>query len=238
VTTMPNETAAQPPPAVDAPKPPEQPAAEPSPADKAAQENIQSELKKRLHEMENAERLTREAVQQHPQLAAEPQAPQQPTTEEIIAASGLPERAKAWLREYPEYVSDPIQNARLQKLHAVAEHQAGGQWTPEYFERMEVLLGLKQEQPRQVQERPVTNAAPATGNGAPPRRQPMAVPVSAPPTREVPSFATGKSRSFRQPLTADELHIAQACGQTAEQYQEQKEKMQRLKAAGAIQDGR
>jgi hypothetical protein len=186
--------------------------------------------------MENAERLTREAVQQHPQFAAEPQEQQMPTAEQIIASSGLPENAKDWLRAHPEYVSDPILNAQMQKMHNVAEYQAGSEFTERYFDRMEILLGIKQEQPRQVQERPVTNATPATGNGAPPRRQ-MAAPVSAPPTRDVPSMSTGKSRNFRQPLTADELHIAQQCGQTPEQYQEQKQKMLRLKSAGVIQDG-
>jgi hypothetical protein len=189
--------------------------------------------------MENAEALQREAavVQQQPQFATEPQEQQMPTAEEIIEGSGLPENAKDWLRRYPDYVLDPIKNAQMQKMHNVAEYQAGSEFTERYFDRMEILLGIKQEQPRQVQERPpVTNAA-ATGNGAPPRRQ-MAAPVSAPPTRDVPSMSTGKSRNFRQPLTADELHIAQACGQTPEQYQAEKEKMMRLKASGVIQDGR
>jgi hypothetical protein len=233
VTTVPVAGAEPPPPVVDA-KPPEPPAAEPSPADEAAK----TALRQRLQEMENAEALQREATvaQQHPQFATEPQEQQMPTAEQIIESSGLPENAKDWLRRYPDYVLDPIKNAQMQKMHNVAEYQAGSEFTERYFDRMEILLGIKQEQPRRVQERPVTNAA-ATGNGAPPRRQ-MAAPVSAPPTRDVPSMSTGKSRSFRQPLTADELHIAQACGQTPEQYQQEKEKMLRLKASGVIQDGR
>jgi hypothetical protein len=231
VTTVPNEIAAQSPPVVDAPKPPEQPE-ESSPVKEAEHAAIQSELKKRLQEMENAEAFQREAVS-HPQFAAEPQEPQQPTTEEIIAASGLPERAKHWLRQYPEYVSDPIKNAQMQKMHNVAEYQAGSEFTERYFDRMEILLGLRQE------PTPAPVVAPtAPRNSAPVQKQQYAAPVSAPPTRDVPSMTTGKSRSFRQPLTADELHIAQQCGQTPEQYQEQKEKMQHMKASGAIQDGR
>jgi hypothetical protein len=234
VTTVPNEAAAELPPPVDA-KSPEPPAAEPGPADEAAK----TALRQRLQEMENAEALQREAAvaQQHPQFAAEPQEQQMPTAEGIIEGSGLPENAKSWLRAHPEYVSDPIKNAQMQKMHNVAEYQAGSEFTERYFDRMEILLGLRQEQPRQVQERPVTNAAPATDR-VPLRRAPAGPPVSAPPTREPPSMATGKSRSFRQPLTADELHIAQACGQTPEQYQAEKEKMLRLKASGVIQDGR
>ena len=232
VTTVPVAGAEPPPPVVDA-KSPEPPAAEPSPADEAAK----TALRQRLAEMERAENLQREIAQQSPQFATEPQEQQMPTAEQIIESSGLPENAKDWLRRYPDYVLDPIKNAQMQKMHNVAEYQVGGEFTERYFDRMEILLGIKQEQPRQVQERPVTNAAPATGNGAPPRRQ-MAAPVSAPPTRDVPSMSTGKSRSWRAPLTADELHIAKACGQTPEQYQQEKEKMLRLKASGVIQDGR
>ncbi len=64
------------------------------------------------------------------------------------------------MRRYPDYVLDPIKNAQMQKMHNVAEYQVGGEFTERYFDRMEILLGIKQEQPRQVQERPVTNAAP------------------------------------------------------------------------------
>src|SRR6266516_1556532 len=203
-TTVPNETAAQPPPVVDA-KPPEPPVAEPSPADEAAK----TALRQRLQEMENAEALQREAAvaRQHPQLAIEPQEQQMPTAEEIIEGSGLPENAKDWLRRYPDYVLDPIKNAQMQKMHNVAEYQAGSEFTEQYFDRMEILLGLRQE----PTPAPVT-APTAPRNSAPVRKQQYAAPVSAPPTREVPSFATGKSRSFRQPLTTDELHIAQQCG--------------------------
>jgi hypothetical protein len=182
VTTMPVQ-GAEPPPAADT-KPSEPPAETESPAEQAGK----LALKQRLAEMERAEAITREAVS-HPQFATEPQEPQQPTTEEIIAASGLPDRAKAWLRERPEYVTDPVQNARLQKLHAVAEHQAGGEWTPEYFDRMEILLGLKQEASPsgngqvRAESRPPVSAPTAPRNAALPRPR-MAAPVSAPPTRE------------------------------------------------------
>jgi hypothetical protein len=233
VTTMPNETAAQPPPAVDA-KPPEQPTVEPSAADQAAQ----SALKARLQEMEQAERITREAVS-HPQLATEPQEPQAPTTEQILAASALPERAKNWLRQRPEYVTDPIKNARLVKMHNVAEYQAGGEFTDSYFDRMEILLGLKQEaQPRQIQERPATQQGNGAQHSSPARQQQRSVPMSAPPTRDVPSMSSGRPQSHRAPLTQAEHDIARSCGISPQEYAEQKEKMERMKAAGALQDGR
>src|SRR5262249_44765082 len=80
--------------------------------------------------------------------------------------------------------------------------------------------------------------APSAPRNVEPPRQPaarMSAPVSAPPTREVPSMSSGRSPRYRAPLTADELHIAQQCGQRQEQYQAQKEKMLRMKAAGEIQ---
>jgi hypothetical protein len=228
VTTVPVAGAEPPPPVVDA-KPPEPPVAEPSPADEAGK----VALRQRLAEMERAENLQREIAQQPPQFATEPQEPQQPTAEQIIASSGLPENAKDWLRAHSEYVTDPILNAEMQRKHYVAEHQAGSEFTERYFDRMEILLGLRQE------PTPAPVVAPtAPRNSAPVRKQQYAAPVSAPPTREPPSMVTGRSRNFRAPLTADELHIAQQCGQTPEQYQEQKQKMLQLKSAGVIQDGR
>jgi hypothetical protein len=134
-----------------------------------------------------------------------------------------------------------------------AEPQTGEEMTPVYYDRMEQMLGLRQQPPVGAEGRPQSN-----GNGqvesrpsAPPRneappdhsrgqapRRAMAAPVSAPPTREVPSMTTGRAPRHRAPLTADELQIAQQCGQTPEEYQQQKEKMQHLKQIGAIQDGR
>ncbi len=231
VTTVPVAGAEPPPPVVDA-KPPEPPAAEPSPADEAAK----TALRQRLQEMENAEALQREAAvaQQHPQLAIEPQEPQMPTAEQIIEGSGLPENAKDWLRAHSEYVTDPILNAEMQRKHYVAEHQAGSEFTERYFDRMEILLGLKQE------AQPSSNgqsAPSAPRNSAPPRRAPAGPPVSAPPTREVPSFRTGKPARPMQ-LTAEQREAARFAGVSEEEYQRQAEKLERLRASGVIQDGR
>src|SRR5215471_10154505 len=97
----PPTSAAKLPDAVDA-KPPEMPATTESPADVAAKEAIALQL--RLKEMERAEQLNREAVQQQPPQAAEPQ-PQQPTLEQYI--SHLPERVQRWYRKHPEFATDP-----------------------------------------------------------------------------------------------------------------------------------
>src|SRR5215469_1602910 len=83
VTAPPTGAAKLPDPVVDA-KPPEMPETTESPVDKAAKEAIALQL--RLKEMERAEQLNREAVQQQqPPQAAEPQQPQPqgPTLEQV-----------------------------------------------------------------------------------------------------------------------------------------------------------
>jgi hypothetical protein len=108
-------------PAPDAPKPPE--TTEPSPAEQAGH----AEMLKRLREMERAETLQKSepTQQQGPQLAREPK-PQMPSAEDIIERSALPSRAKTWMRQHPDFVTDPAKNALLQKMHNVAEWQSGG----------------------------------------------------------------------------------------------------------------
>lgn len=129
------ETAAEPP-AVEAPKPAEQPETQ-SPAAAAATSAIQA----RLAEMQNAERLVREAQQPH---AVEPPAePPQIDAEELIAAANIPNRAKSWLRQHPEYVTDRVKNGEIMALHNVAVRQASGEeFTDTYFQKMEDLLGI------------------------------------------------------------------------------------------------
>jgi hypothetical protein len=208
-------------PAPDAPKPPEQSATEPSPAEQAGH----TEMLKRLREMEKAETLQSEATErQRPQLAAEPQ-----PAKDIIANSGLPQQVQDWLRQQAavgrNYISDPLLNAKLQKLHHVAEYQAGETFTPAYLDKLDILLGHKQEQPT-----PTRNAAPA-----PQQQRRVAPPVSAPVHREPQSFSSGKPVSYRAPLTQAERDVANGVGISAEEYSRQKEKMERLKASGAIQ---
>jgi hypothetical protein len=118
-----------------------------SPAEEAAQNAI----KQRLEETQRAAAMEREAINQRPQYAES--GPNEPlTTEQIIANSGLPDRAKRWLREHPDYISDLNKNNTLIALHDVAKRQAGSEWTDMYFERMDDCLvsnqqrNIKQEQ--------------------------------------------------------------------------------------------
>ena len=137
VTTMPQETAAKlPEPAVDA-KPPE-PITTESPADVAAR----SALRDRLREMEQAETIVREATTAQQQ---EPQQPQQLTLEQQIAH--LPERIQQWCKTDPRLATDPERIAQAQYCHHVARREVGEEFTDPYYDRMEEMLGLR-EQPK------------------------------------------------------------------------------------------
>src|SRR5262245_16678081 len=106
----------------------------------------QSAIRQRLREMEQAEKLVQETANQHQQqrLATEPPPqPQQPlTVEQMLANSGLPERAQHWLRQRPDWVTDPAKLNRLGAVEELAREQVGSQWTDEHFDRMEEMLGF------------------------------------------------------------------------------------------------
>jgi hypothetical protein len=206
----------------DAPKPSDPGT---SPAEKAAQ----SAIKERLADTQRAHEIERESINQRPQYAeAGPNEP--PTAEQIIANSGLPERAKTWLRQHPEHISDLSKNNTLIALHDVAKRQAGSEFSDMYFERMDDLLGLKPATQYQ------TRAAPAPRNPAPVRQQYTGGPVSAPPSREVPSYSTGRpSEPMR--LTAAERADARTFGISDEAYLKGKQRLAREKAAGMHGNG-
>jgi hypothetical protein len=198
--------------------------------------------------MERAEALQHQAAS-HPQLAAEsrPPQPQQDPMEAAIAT--LPARAQRWYRAHPELCTDPEKAAQVQYAHWVAKRETGEELTDSYFDRMEHLLGFRQPQQPKPASNEHAHARPPENNqtngmqapprhSAPPRQQqqrPASAPVSAPPTRSVPSMSTGRPTSHRVPLTEDELAIAKNSGISPQEYADQKEKMLRLKAAGAVQ---
>jgi hypothetical protein len=241
------QVAAEPPPPADTAKPTEDLTAEkPSPAEQAAQ----NALKQRIAEMDRAEGLQREVVNHQQRLAAEPQQPQpqqqqQPTMEEVVAS--LPERARRWFKARPELFTEPEGAARIQYAHWVAKRETGEELTDRYFDRMDHLLGFRQQQQPQAtktaptQENKVNGhavSAPAAPRDAAPVRQQQQRPgpsVSAPPTRTAPSMTTGRPVNHQPQLTAEQLALAESLKISPQEYALQLEKMQRLKAAGAIQ---
>jgi hypothetical protein len=230
--------AAEPPPAVEAPKPLEELAPEKSPSDEAANNAI----KARLAEMNRAETLQRAPAVQHFERSVESR-PAEPAADPVESAiATLPPRVQGWYRNNPSLLINPEQVARVQYAHWVAKRETGEELTDKYFDRMEAFLGLRQNAPK-----PATNghsapaaprpapAAPAR-NAAPPRQQQYnGGSASAPTSREAPSMTTGRPANRRVPLTEDEIQIARNSGISPEEYQTQKEKMARLRAAGAVQ---
>jgi hypothetical protein len=236
VSTPPTEAAKLPDPAPDA-KPPE-PIVESSPADEAGR----AALKQRLKEMENAERFTREAIQQQAHVASEPppQEPQDPQDPMEAFLATVPEATRNWLRAHPEYMRDPRKNAALQHFHWIAKDETGEEFTPRYIERIEHHLGMRRPQPSSNGNGSAA-PTPVQRQSAPvsaPARDRMAAPVSAPPTRDVPSMTTGRSQSGPVRLTAAQVEIAQASGISPEEYARQLQKMERMRAAGELDDRR
>jgi len=217
VLSPPQGGAARPPDPVADAKPPE-PMVESDPVRTAEQ----SALKARLAEMERAEQIARQP-QQQPQHASEPQQ-QQPA---------LPAHVQDWLSRHPQYTDPNDQIAQAEIYTATLKCSRDGKdWNDDDFiPHLERHLGLAPSGNGHVESKP----PPSAPRNVEPRQQArMSVPVSAPPTRQVPSMRTGRAPTYRAPLTADEAEIARASGLTAEQYQMQKERMLRMKAAGEM----
>src|SRR4051794_20942817 len=159
------------PPIDDSPPPPDLSAsAEAEPVEKAAQSAIQE----RLSELERAENGLSQQPEP-PKFAAEDD-PLPSPLEQVLA--GVPEGARGWLREHPEYLTNPEKTAHIQHAHLVAARETGDEdFGPRYYDRLEHHLGLRpQRQPQTQQSRPATRPATSQQRGA--------GSVSAPPTRE------------------------------------------------------
>jgi len=149
VTAPPTGAAKLPDAAVDA-KPPELPPSE-SPVDKAAKEAIALQL--RLKEMERAEQLNREAVQQPPPQAAEPpQQQQQPT----------PAHIEKWLAEHPEYCDRNDQIAQTEiNLATMKAMRDGLTWNDdEFLPSIERYLGIAPRSNGHAEQRPIERLGP------------------------------------------------------------------------------
>jgi hypothetical protein len=232
VAAVPQETAAKlPEPAAD-PKPIEQPTAAESDPVGEAERNA---LRERLREMERAGSIAQQTVNR-PQYATEPQRPQQTIPE-------VPGPVKAWLAEHPEYLSDVVGQAELQ-LATLRSLRDGRSWNDDDFiSVLERNLGLSQQQTQPQSNGDTERAAspkpapvPRNGTQQRPVVQRQGAPVSAPPTREVPSMTTGRPVSDVR-LTVEEAQLAKSLGISEDEYKQQKARMNRLKAQGAIQNG-
>jgi hypothetical protein len=219
VTTAENVAAAKLPGPVEDPKPIIEPApTSDNPVDKAAQ----SAIKQRMDEMEQASKM---AAAPQPQPQPEPEPPRVVDGDPLEEAiRDWPERPKKWVRENPQFITDPEQSARMQYAHHIAVRETGENGTPRYYAAMESLLELPQAEPSpQPQPR-----APAT----PSRPAGPSVSYAAPPTREAPSFSGQPVSDGRVTLTAEEVNLAKSLGLSNQDYARQKLIYRRQKQAG------
>jgi hypothetical protein len=224
VTTAPVSEVAKAPDAVETPQPVEELEPKPSPAEAAAS----SAIKQRLEEAQRAAELVKQQAQQPPpqQFAAEPETPQMDERDQFEAAiQHLPPRIQTWYRNDPSWLTDPERNAHLNYVHHVAVRETGGVGTPEYFDRMEHMMGLRDASPEPSPER---------SRASEPARQHSA-PVSAPPSRESASLSTGRPVG-RISLSREEADLAKSLGLTSQQYLDGKARMLREKAGGFHRD--
>jgi hypothetical protein len=169
-------------------------------------------MKDRITELERAEAISQQP--QPPQFASEPQEPS--PLEQILAT--VPEGARGWLRAHPEYLGDPEKNAQIRHAHLVAARETGDEeFGPHYYERLEHHLGLRpQRQPqqsaRQVAPRPAMQRHTS---------------VSAPPTRDSISMATGRPTGGRVHLSGEEREFAAMLGLSETDYAAEKQRMLR-----------
>lgn len=144
---------------------------------------------------------------------------------DAIEGMNVPERAKEWLREHPEYSTNQRLNAKLQAAHWDALDEGHKAFSTDYFVAVEKIIGVRKPEPKEDEDiieerevvRPVTN-----------ERTPI---VSAPVSREVPNGGEPRSTT-KVRLTRDEAEAAKSAGITEAEYARQKIKLAKMKADG------
>ncbi len=149
---------------------------------------------------------------------------QQDPLEVALSQWRVPDVAKNWVRQHPEYFREPRKNAKLQNMHWEAQEEAGEEYTPKYFEILETKLGLRQKK----------DSTDDDDDGREQRRSP---PVSAPVSRESTDHS-GKRQTSQVRLTVAQQEAARAAGITDTEYAKQLQKYHKLKEEGYYGDRR
>lgn len=202
-------------------------------ANAAKAQTIQAKAASRIDRLEDnkqAFEARREELKRQPSPQPAP-APAPQSVDQEINALGVPEEAKAYLRQHPELISDPAKRKRLGNIHNYIVDRVAA-FSPDYFSTLDRELGYAT-----TTEEPAPAPAPA-------RRS---MPVSAPVSRDVPT-ASGQRRSNQVTLTPQEREIARnSFGQIKDKngnfvdltnaekerlYAMNKAKLQRLRASG------
>src|SRR5262249_23745209 len=142
--------------------------------------------------------------------------------------------------EHPEYMdpNDAVAQAEIH-LATVKCMRDGKTWNDDDFlPSIERHLGIAPRTNGQTQPRP--SPAPAAPSYVSPRQhqQRSTVPMSAPVSRDSPSFSTGRPQGGPVRLTPAQQEAARFSGISEAEYARQLVKMERMKAAGEIDDRR
>lgn len=151
--------------------------------------------------------------------------PESEPGQDVIDAMPIPDRGKEWLREHPEFATDPRKNASLQKAHWDALDQGHKAFSTGYFQAIEELVGISENKAVDNSEREVAVSEP--------RRAPI---VSAPVSREGSAGSSRSQPSKTVRLTAAQAEAAKMAGISNAEYAKQLDAMNQLKANGHYGD--
>lgn len=144
--------------------------------------------------------------------APKPSAPAPANPVEALAAQLTP-RSAAWVRAHPEYATDPQKYQGMIGAHNAATSRGIAPDTDEYFEVVELALGIRSA-PRRI----VEDDADAMSTAAKPVRD--TAPPAAPPSR-----GGSNGRAIR--LSAEEIEMAEMSGMSPEDYARNKEALRK-----------
>lgn len=152
--------------------------------------------------------------------------------EQKVANLGVPDNAKSWLRQHPEFIDDVSKNQELGSAHNyIVGRKKIEPFSQAYFDALDTEFGFK--------------AAPAAAPQPEPQPQPQpqrrSIPMTAPVSRDVPTASGQRQPSSKITLTAEERQIARtsftAPDMTNEQkelaYARNKQRLQQMRANGA-----
>ena len=152
------------------------------------------------------------------------------------AIKALPEKAKSWLRAHPEYMTDPQKNQKIQTLHNfVTGIEDKKPFTDEYFDSIEMHLGLKKKSVEAVKEENEEEEEVEEIQQVKPKRQ---IVSSAPPSRDSVSPSGQRNKSNKIELSVEEQEVAHSTmphlspEEAEAEYARQKKKLHELKSNG------
>jgi len=143
-----------------------------------------------------------------------PAAAAPPDFDQKVAALGVPDNAKSWLRQHPELVNDAAKNEELGAAHLyLTKAKKIEPFSQAYFDALDNEFGFK--------------AAPAAAPEPEPQPQPQpqrrSIPMTAPVSRDVPTASGQRQPSSKVTLTAEERQIARTSFTASDMTNEQKE---------------